>query len=120
MVKTGGVYLWSNGNIIRNSIIYNNSSPNWGSNGDGTIENSCTTPEFSGNNNIIIEPMFVNVSADNYHLQTMSPCINAGTNMNWMIGAIDLDGGPRIYDDNVDMGCYEFGSTSSFKNIYHN
>lgn len=39
---------------------------------------------------------------------TNSPCYNAGTNLAWMITAVDLDGNPRIADGTVDMGAYEF------------
>ncbi len=36
-----------------------------------------------------------------------SPGINAGLLRDWMTGAIDLDGNPRIRNHFVDMGRYE-------------
>ena len=38
-----------------------------------------------------------------------SRVINAGTTngQSWLIGAVDLDGNPRILDGAVDMGAYE-------------
>ncbi len=47
-----------------------------------------------------------------YHLSPDSPCINAGTpdasGLN--LPPMDLAGNYRIWDDRVDMGCYEFGA----------
>jgi hypothetical protein len=46
-----------------------------------------------------------------YHLLPGSPCIDAGRNADWMLGALDLDGDPRIifgYSSlTVDMGADE-------------
>ena len=42
-----------------------------------------------------------------YHLRAASPCIDAGTNLDWMTGATDLDGQPRVFNDRVDMGIDE-------------
>ena len=74
-----------------------------------TLNYSCTTPDPGGIGNIINDPRFVNAAAGDYHLQPISPCINAGTNQDWMIGATDLDGNPRIdASGRVDMGAYEY------------
>jgi len=67
------------------------------------------TPTLSatGVGNITNAPLFVNEAAGDYHLAAGSPCINAGTNQDWMIGALDLAGLPRIASGTVDMGAYE-------------
>ena len=42
-------------------------------------------------------------------LAPTSPCIDAGINATWMLGAHDLDGGPRIRKGKagiVDLGAY--------------
>lgn len=62
------------------------------------------------NGNITNYPEFINHVGGNYRLQEISPCINAGTNVSeWMAGALDLDGRPRIdrFGRRVDMGVYE-------------
>jgi hypothetical protein len=48
-----------------------------------------------------------NLTIGNYRLQAISPCVNTGTNQDWMTGALDLDGLPRILREYVDMGAYE-------------
>jgi hypothetical protein len=49
-----------------------------------------------------------------YQLSADSPCIDAGSNEDWMWDAVDLDGNPRVFygvsSKTVDMGAYEYGS----------
>jgi hypothetical protein len=70
-----------------------------------TLRFSCSTPLAAGEGNIEVAPVFEG-EAD-FHLQSSSPCINAGTNLEWMAEATDLDGIPRIADGRVDMGAFE-------------
>ena len=105
----GGAY---NGTLY-NSIVYYNTASSGSNYWDGTLTYSCTTPDPGGIGNIIDDPRFVNVAAGDYHLQSVSPCINAGTNQDWMVGATDLDGNPRLYvGGRVDMGAYEYQGMS--------
>ncbi len=59
------------------------------------------------NNNITGEPMITDWSSQNYRLRPDSPCLNTGTNQDWMTNAVDLDGRTRIRYGTVDMGAYE-------------
>jgi hypothetical protein len=58
-------------------------------------------------NCISADPLFVNAAAGDFHLQTASPCRNAGTNETWMAGALDLESKSRIAESIVDMGAFE-------------
>jgi len=53
------------------------------------------------------EPRFIDLSAGNLRLQSISPCINAGNNA-YIAASTDLDGRPRILSGRVDIGAYEF------------
>jgi hypothetical protein len=55
-------------------------------------------------------PAFVDFSGDDFRLSSLSPCVNAGTNQEWMINSADLEGKSRIdkFSGRVDMGCYEY------------
>ena len=109
----GGAY---NG-TFDNCIVYYNTAPSDSNYYGCTLNYSCTTPDPGGVGNITNDPRFVNAAAGNYHLQSTSPCINAGTNQDWMIGATDLDGNPRLdASGHVDMGAYEYQGMSIWPN----
>jgi hypothetical protein len=108
------------GCAVSNSIVYYNSAPTGPNYDDSTFDgpnsfdHSCTTPlPSSGVGNTAQEPGFVDFAGGNYRLLITSPCINAGINQDWMVGATDLDGNPRISWGTVDMGAYEFLLPSS-------
>ena len=58
-----------------------------------------------------LDPQFFDPVNGDYHLRSTSPCVNAGTNGAPELPATDLDGGPRIANGTVDLGCYEFGNS---------
>ncbi|MDD4737238.1 MAG: VCBS repeat-containing protein, partial [Kiritimatiellae bacterium] len=100
-----------------NSVVYGNEAdeyPNWDSSGesDTVFEFCCTTPlpEGSfGSNNIALPPRLVSMADP--HLLADSPCMNAGTNRDWMASATDIDGDLRL-NGVVDMGADEFWANS--------
>jgi hypothetical protein len=70
---------------------------------------------FPGSGNIALDPQFKSAASGNFHLQQISPCIDAGSNAAVPAGtATDLDLHTRIVDGNgvtgaiVDMGPFEF------------
>ena len=67
-------------------------------------------PEDHYNNMLQDNPLFVNAEQHDYRLQANSPCVNAGTPnvAGLFIPYVDLAGGPRIYNNIIDMGCYEW------------
>ena len=98
---------------LTNSIVYDNSASTSGNNWYlGTFAYCCTTPDPGGTGNITNNPQFMNAPAGNYRLHLTSLCIDAGTNLPWMVGSTDLDGNPRIMDETVDMGAYEYDASS--------
>ena len=94
----GGIY----NNMVNNCIICDNLPNNFYI---STIRYSCTTPLPNGIGNISTNPLFH--SASNLRLQQTSPCINGGTNYYTQM-PYDLLGNPRIVDEIVDMGAYEY------------
>jgi len=87
---------------------------------------SCIQGGATGEGNITTDPAFVDADGpdddpdtyedNDYRLQADSSCIDGGRNEDWMAGAVDLDGNPRLWRGasslNVDMGAYEYGSFS--------
>ncbi|MBI4582064.1 MAG: C10 family peptidase, partial [Planctomycetes bacterium] len=64
-----------------------------------------------GSGNLETDPAFADAPGGDYRLSAGSACINAGTNDALGEPAdTDLDGAPRLFDDTVDIGAYEFGS----------
>lgn len=64
------------------------------------MNNDCD-PVLSGTDNICVNPNF----NDDYTLN-FSACVNGGLLLDWMVGATDLEGRPRV-DLLPDIGCYE-------------
>ncbi|MEA2095601.1 MAG: right-handed parallel beta-helix repeat-containing protein, partial [Candidatus Cloacimonadota bacterium] len=65
--------------------------------------------------NIEDDPLFIDPDNGNFHFFSDSPCINAGTpdTTGLNLPEYDLDGNPRIYEDLIDMGCYEWQGTDA-------
>jgi len=53
-------------------------------------------------------PDFVDFNSQNFRLKNTSPCLNTGSNLDWMTDAVDLDGMKRVRYGIVDMGAYEY------------
>jgi len=98
------------GGAVTNSIVYYNNGGNIFN--TKTIAYTCTIPLIGDTGDISNAPLFVGGTPGNFHLQSSSPCINAGNNA-CVIGATDLDGNPRIVSGTVDMGAYEFQTPDS-------
>jgi hypothetical protein len=99
-----------------NCIIVDNTStfgePNYSS--ATAINYCCTTPmPTNGLGNIAVPPLFVNEGANDFHLQTNSPCVETGSNA-YGTTTTDFDGNPRKVGNVVDMGAYEFQTPTYF------
>ena len=108
----GGVYPGGT-TALTNCILFNNSAttgPNYQS--GPTFSHCCTTPLPAGPGNFTNDPVFMIPAAGDFHLQTDSPCINAGIN-SAVSSATDLDGNPRIAGGTVDLGAYEIQAPAS-------
>jgi len=114
VVKNGGGGIYAEGRTnpisVLNCIIYSNSIADIKlSTATNTIFfNCCATnnlPATQGN--ITSNPQFVDLENANYRLRANSPCVNTGTNQDWMTNAVDLGGRARIRYGTVDMGAYE-------------
>jgi len=116
----GGAVYSANGSAptLTNCILWGDSAT---TDGDEIADDSSTTAvtysdvdgSHAGTGNIDADPLFV--STADLHLQSTSPCIDAGSNAAVPSGVTtDLDGDPRIVDGpdadsiaTVDMGAYE-------------
>lgn len=99
----------ADGSTLNNCIEYYNR--NTGYDFVTSTYNNCCTEQLpnNGEGNFTNAPLFVDYTGSDFHLQSNSPCINAGDNpyINWFT---DLDGNPRIVDGFVDVGAFEFQS----------
>ncbi len=99
--------------FIFNSILYNNTEPHLNTN--TIVHYSNIQDGWEGVGNIDSDPIFLNPTEDDYHLQNNSPCIGAGIdeieiNENWYYAPdIDIEGNqrPNPTGSMPDMGAYE-------------
>jgi len=79
------------------------------------MSHCCTTPlptTQGSSEDITSLPLFVDMASGDLHLQSNSPCINAGKSA-YVANSTDLDGNPRIVNGTVDIGAYEFQGAGS-------
>jgi hypothetical protein len=100
-----GVYCHSSGSLAaRSNNIFSPLGPAY----DGACSDMTGT-----NGNISADPLFANPTQGAYHLQLLSPSIDAGDNQAPDLPDTDLDGNPRILDGDgngtatIDMGVDE-------------
>ena len=99
----GGIFCFdSNPNII-NSILWNNSPQEIYLDYCGQVTTIYSDIEggWAGEGNIYADPLFVDPGNGDYHLQSISPCINTGD----PTSPLDPD------DTRADMGAYYFNHT---------
>jgi len=109
--SSGGGVAFRDGGVVKNSIIYHNmaavaSRTNlyfFGS-PEPVFTNCCVSPLTNATDSIDADPLLTNTGR---HLRADSPCIDAGTNQSWMVGAKDIGGNQRVFADVVDIGADE-------------
>lgn len=128
-----GVMLYNDNVLLRNDILWDNTTPVMLSGGaTGNIEHCIVEGGFAGAGNLSVDPMFVDaIGADtlawsgdeDLSLAPGSPAIDAGDNAGVPMGnVLDLSDSARRHDDPgmpdtgagampiVDIGAYEFGA----------
>lgn len=116
-IGAGGVTI---GGFLRNCIIYYNTNANLagsfrnysGSSIQVPYCNTITIPPTISGTAFTNAPLFVNSASGDFRLQPDSACINAGNNAN-VVDSVDLQGLTRIVSGTVDVGAYEFQSSTS-------
>ncbi|MCP4439611.1 MAG: T9SS type A sorting domain-containing protein [Aureispira sp.] len=105
---------------IQNSIIWDNGAPLYNYGNETTVQyclfKSSVLPAGTidaGNNIFAIDPAFIDVANDNYKLKAYSPVVDMGSNTLLPNGyTLDLAGGDRIINTNVDLGAMEVAASS--------
>jgi parallel beta-helix repeat protein len=100
---------------INNIVAFNSSGLSRNTSGSVTLKNNCvygnTDYDYSGvsagSGSISLDPMFVDLTGQDFHIRTGSPCIDAGLDSAAQSSWLDMDGRPRFYGPHVDMGAYE-------------
>ncbi len=81
------------GTIVRNNIVYSQG-----------IRDTATNSNID--HNLTTNPLFVNASAADFHLQATSPAIDAGISIG--VVTVDMQSTPRPQGAGYDIGAYEY------------
>jgi hypothetical protein len=92
---------------LRNNCVYGNELWEKDTNYNGLADQTGI------DGNISTDPLMANYRAGNFHLQTGSPCIDAGYSAAIGSGWTDIDGQARIIGSGVDIGADESDGTVS-------
>ena len=91
-----GTYITGTRTILKNNIFFQNSGGNILNDGVGTIQS----------NNLTSNPLFVDASSGDFHIQSGSPAIDAGITLTEV--STGIDGTPRPQGAAYDIGAYEY------------
>ncbi len=96
--------------IVRNSVLWGNVS--WFNDEiqmarNGSVQFCVVDGGWPGTAILDEDPRFVDPDNLDYHLQAMSPCVDAGGSGDTGNGGVDLDGDPRVLGSAPDMGMDE-------------
>lgn len=105
--------------IIKNTILWENSADfDYSGTGSNPVISYSLIQDTSlpywiqdaGNNIFAENPLFVNEVSSDFNLQINSPCIDTGTpdTTGLHLPICDILGNPRIYNDTIDIGAYEW------------
>jgi len=98
--------------VVRNNILVSNGTNITiasGAQAETTVDHNLFYDGNSGGDNAVIgDPLFVNPSGADFHLQEGSPAIDAGSSLDAPDN--DHDGSPRPQGAGYDIGAYEFQS----------
>lgn len=104
-------YTKNSGNVVDYNLYY---APGGSSNSTWTwknVEYSGFSAYKSGTGNdahsLFADPKFVNITLNDFHLQSTSPAIDAGSTDTAIIGTLDIDGQDRVQGAAVNIGADE-------------
>jgi hypothetical protein len=103
-------------NIVVNNIFYDTGTSYWASDGatltgDHNLLFESSDPDKVGPNDLIgVDPLLIDPSNNDFHLQASSPAIDSGETRAEV--SSDLEGTPRPQGAGYDIGAYEFGASS--------
>lgn len=112
----GGLACVSGSNVVLvNNIISHNSSGIYSA-GLVTHHHNCITRNTyfdyegleAGSTDLKVDPLFVDRASGNYHIQSVSQCLDRGDAAAVLTGWTDVDGQGRIYGLGVDIGADEY------------
>lgn len=104
-------YTKNSGNVVDYNLYF---APGGSSNATWTWKNKTYTgfaayKTGTGNDahSKFADPLFLNAAANDFHLTTSSPAVDAGLTDASLIGTLDIAGNPRVQGAGVNMGAYE-------------
>ena len=109
-VQVSNSIVWDNNSTQSGDQIYAKNTVDRFEEAIISVSNSLVENGFNGPGNIDTDPQFVNPDRGDYRLSSGSGAIDVGNNQVVTV-EVDLDNQPRIVNEIVDLGAYEFFRT---------
>jgi len=105
----GGTYFYGGNSILKNSILWGNNLEQIKTRSSSLTVTYCIVQGgWTGDGNIDLDPIFLNVPGQDYHLVASSPSINAGDpSFEPLPSAMDIDTAQRKVGERLDIGADE-------------
>lgn len=108
--------------LITNCIVWNNGDDLSGCTAAYSCISDCNDVGDPNTHNICVDPCFIDIDANDFHLRSNSPCIEAGDPNGDYLGEKDIDGQPRVMNrrgEDTEEAVVDIGADETVAHVHN-